>query len=79
MKAERVYSHSPRGMVVMTGEVCLSYKIVVTYSRTFCSFSLGRYTKVPIPWSDNAIWMMGNPNWASIQLHLGEVRHEFGL
>ncbi|XP_064405275.1 uncharacterized protein LOC135350425 [Halichondria panicea] len=54
MKAERVYSHSPRGMVVMTG----------------------RYTKVPIPWSDNAIWMMGNPNWASIQLHLGEDRDE---
>ena len=23
--------------------------------------------------SDNAVWMMGNPNWATINMHLGEV------
>ena len=23
--------------------------------------------------ADNAVWMMGNPNWGTINLHLGEV------
>ena len=27
----------------------------------------------PGPYQDNAIWMMGNPNWATITMHLGEV------
>ena len=29
----------------------------------------------PGPSSDNAVWMMGNPNWGTINLHLGEVSH----
>ena len=32
----------------------------------------GRYP-YPGPWQDNAVWMMGNPNWATINMHLGEV------
>ena len=27
----------------------------------------------PGPDTDNAVWMMGNPNWGTINLHLGEV------
>ncbi|XP_019862650.1 PREDICTED: uncharacterized protein LOC109591341 [Amphimedon queenslandica] len=26
----------------------------------------------PGPYTDNAVWMMGNPNWATINMHLGE-------
>ena len=31
----------------------------------------GRY-KYPGPFQDNAVWQMGNPNWASINIHLGQ-------
>ena len=27
----------------------------------------------PGPPSDNAVWMLANPNWGTINLHLGEV------
>ncbi len=35
----------------------------------------GRYP-YPGPPQDNAVWLMGNPNWATISLHLGQdVKH----
>ena len=33
----------------------------------------GRTPPTSDPAIDNAVWMMGNPNWGTINLHLGEV------
>ena len=47
-------------------------KIILSW---LCTYP-GRFP-YPGPDSDNAVWMMGNPNWASISLHLGEVSTSF--
>ncbi len=41
-----------------------------------CVPTSGRYPSFPGPpnCADNEIWLMGNPNWATINIHLNEVR-----
>ena len=41
------------------------------YNIIVCS---GRFPYPGPASSDNAVWMMANPNWGTINLHLGEVR-----
>ncbi len=39
------------------------------------TYPTGRYPYPgPARAGDNSVWMMANPNWASINIHLGEVR-----
>ncbi len=39
------------------------------------TYPTGRYPYPgPTGAIDNSVWMMANPNWASINIHLGEVR-----
>ncbi len=75
--------------MILVHSACLI--IIMSYKCTSCSCcaaeislsflcvnNTGRYPEVG-PDSDNSLWMMGNPNWGSISLHLGEVRDNYTL
>ena len=51
---------------------CLLEDTVCSEDNSLLIVSPGRFP-YPGPSSDNAVWMMGSANWASISLHLGEV------
>lgn len=62
-------------LALFTSDEFNSVKRVKQYTFTLIQLFLLPLGRQPYPgdFRDNAVWMMGNPNWATINMHLGQV------
>ena len=65
---ELFYKHS-----VISPFTAIIPQLPVNNSNIIIIVCSGRTSNKNDPAADNTVWMMGNPNWGTINLHLGEV------